>query len=288
MHDYRADKVKLTLVRCAKHANFKECDSCSTLRKAWLKLARDSQATPAAVDAAYDAFYKHHEEWRAEREEALTLKFESSSCRGGSVYQGDDKCGSHWLQLPVDPTGRDSKSGARSAYQFGIQGNVVPGEGGLQRFAVVPKSIRTGGNFGLMNLLLALERAQAMGRLQQHVTRLIRHTDGGPDTVSWVTHAFHWLLVYIGAFQEVLWFRFEAGHSHTELVDRLFALMKRLFEGQAANRALGMGDMLELWRAIKEEFKDCKEDSELVFDMGNGASSNRDEMSPQSGTLSLL
>ena len=30
---------------------------------------------------------------------------------------------------------------------------------------------------------------------------------------------FHWLLVWIGAFEELVWFRFDAGHSHTELAD---------------------------------------------------------------------
>ena len=35
--------------------------------------------------------------------------------------------------------------------------------------------------------------------------------DGGSDNVSALTHVFHWLLVYLGVFDEILWFRFEAG-----------------------------------------------------------------------------
>ena len=68
-----------------------------------------------------------------------------------------------------------------------------------------------GCNFGLTNLVMAIKRAKELNRLTINVDRLVRHTDGGPDNVAWVTHFFHWLLVYLGVFNEVLWFRFEAG-----------------------------------------------------------------------------
>ena len=60
--------------------------------------------------------------------------------------------------------------------------------------------------------------------LARSVFRLLRHTDGGPDNVAKLTHIFHWLLVYVGCWQEVIWFMFKAGHSHTEIADRLFSL----------------------------------------------------------------
>ena len=71
-------------------------------------------------------------------------------------------------------------------------------------------SLMLGCNFGLTNLVMALKRAKELNRLPMNVDRLVRHTDGGPDNVAWVTHFFHWLLVYLGIFNEVLWFRFEA------------------------------------------------------------------------------
>ena len=52
----------------------------------------------------------------------------------------------------------------------------------------------------------------------------------GADNASYVTHVVHWLLVYLGVFNEIVWFRFKAGHSHTEVADRLFSVIKRLFE----------------------------------------------------------
>ena len=132
--------------------------------------------------------------------------------------------------------GRYNKSTAKKAYHFAIQSNVICGEDGILRFAFVPKNIATGGNFGLTNLVLVIWRAHEKGLLKNHVKQLIRHTDGGPDNVTFPTHVLHWLLVYIGVFDSVLWFRFEAGHSHTELADRYFALIKKLFETDASSR----------------------------------------------------
>ena len=168
------------------------------------------------MDKAYLEVLLHNTLWGDDRATALKLKFESSRASSSTVYEGDDKCGSHWQSLPVDPSGRESKQGAKAAFQFSIQANVVYGQGGLSRFAITPKVVTTGGNFGLTNLIMALHRAKELGRLQPHVTGLYRHTGGGPDNLCQVTHLFHWLLVYIGCFQSIVWFRFEAGHSHTD------------------------------------------------------------------------
>ena len=113
--------------------------------------------------------------------------------------------------LPVDPTGRDGKNTAPYVYRFSVQGNVVCGQEGIIRFAILPKFVSTGGNFGLSNLIMTLWRACKKGRLKPHVKTLYRHTDGGSDNVSHVTHILHWLLVYLGVFDKIIWFRFEAG-----------------------------------------------------------------------------
>jgi hypothetical protein len=60
----------------------------------------------------------------------------------------DDKCGSFWCELPVVENGRDSKALAGNKYSFSVQANVICGDGGVQRFAIVPKNVQTGSNFG--------------------------------------------------------------------------------------------------------------------------------------------
>jgi hypothetical protein len=83
---------------------------------------------------------------------------------------------------------------------------------GVIRMAIVPKYVCTGGNFGLTNLLMALKRAKEAGRLKPNLKTLYRHTDGGSDNCNHMTHVFHWLLVYLGIFDKVVWFRFDAGY----------------------------------------------------------------------------
>ena len=48
-------------------------------------------------------------------------------------------------------------------------------------------------------------------------------------------------------------------HSHTEIADRLFSLMKRLFESDSAARVRGLGCPSELLEKLEETFKDCDE-----------------------------
>ena len=74
---------------------------------------------------------KFLDEWRSDRDTALKLKYESATRRSTSMYQGDDKCGSQWVELPVD--GRPTKDNAKYVFAFGIQANVIFGEGGLYR-----------------------------------------------------------------------------------------------------------------------------------------------------------
>ena len=100
-----------------------------------------------AVDRAYQEVLQHNIEWGDDRAIALKFKFASSTAQSTTLYEGDDKCGSHWQGLPVDPTGRESKQAAKATFQFSIQANVVYGQGGLSRFAITPKVVMTGGLF---------------------------------------------------------------------------------------------------------------------------------------------
>ena len=192
-----------------------------------------------------------------------------SKASSDAIYENDDKCGSHWQQLPVSEGGRTSKSLEGNTYEFAVQANVVCGDGGILRFAVVPKNVQTGGNFGLTNLIVTIHAAHQAGRLPPHVRRMYRHTDGGGDNVSYVTHVVHWLLVYLGIFDEIVWFRFEAGHSHTEIADRLFGIMKKLFETDDRTRAGRLATFPELFAKLEKEFDDCPEAKLFEYDFAN-------------------
>ena len=178
----------------------------------------------------YNDILEHWGEWTADRDVALALRRECFLMSATALYENDDKCGSWWLKLPVTASGRDSKDSAKHSFHFAVQCNAICGSGGLIRLTVVPKNVDCGSNFGLTNFIITLFRAKKMGRLPITMTRCYRHTDGGSDNVSHVTHLLHYLLVYLGVFQDIWWFRFQAGHSHTEISDRFFSLLKRVFD----------------------------------------------------------
>ena len=96
--------------------------------------------------------------------------------------------------------------------------------------------------------MLTLYRAWRKGRLPKNVAKLYRHTAGGPDNVAHVTHIVHGSMVWLGVFNDLEWFRFESGHSHIEIADRLFSLMKRLFETDSASRVRGVAEAKGLER----------------------------------------
>ena len=173
--------------------------------------ARNLACDPAHVQAMYERMLEHQQEWSADRGAALAIRRALEQADSSAIYECDDKCGSWWQSLPVDPTGRDGKKVVADLYHFSIQANVVCGKGGLIRFGFLPKHIGTGGNFGLTNFLMVLLRSFDRGRLGPNVKTIYRHTDGGSDNVSVVTHIMHWLLVYLGVADEIIWFRFESG-----------------------------------------------------------------------------
>ena len=176
-----------------------------------MQAATNLAADPAHVRAMYERMLEHQREWASDRAAALAIRRSLQQADQSAIYECDDKCGSYWQALPVDPTGRDGKRVTADLYHFSIQANVVCGEGGLIRFAFLPKHVATGGNFGLTNFLVTLSRAFDRGRLGPKVKTIYRHTDGGSDNVSIVTHVIHWLLVYLGVADEIIWIRFEAG-----------------------------------------------------------------------------
>ena len=264
-----SDPGRLKVSRSARHSKFPECDTCASCRDAYVNAAKNPSVDPALKEECYNALKKHQEEWAGDRKCALALRTGSFLPGSQDAYEQDDKCGSFWQQLPVNNTGRETKAGASRRYHFAVQANVVCGRAGTIRFAFVPKNISTGGNFGLTNLMMALYRAKAAGRLGVSVKRLLRHTDGGPDNCAAVTHLLHYCLVYLGCFEEVLWFRFEAGHSHTEVAERLFGIMKRLFESDSNKRVSGIGSFQRLEALLRDEFRDCPENFVTEFNLAN-------------------
>ena len=230
------DATRLTFGRSERHSKFPECTECQTRRDAYHAALRDPACAPEFVEEKKKDVLEHHGEWTADRDFALKLRRQHFLATTRALYEVDDKCGSWWQSLPVSQTGRLNKATAKQVYRFAIQSNAICGDDGILRFAFVPKNVSTGANFGLTNLVAVIWRAHEKGLLKPHVKQFIRHTDGGPDNVAFTTHVMHWLLVYIGVFDELLWFRFESGHSHTEISDRFFALLKKLFDTDASSR----------------------------------------------------
>ena len=87
-------------------------------------------------------------------------------------------------------------------------------------------------------------------------------TEGRTTCLSSLTF-FHWLLVFIGCWQEIWWFMFDAGHSHTEIADRLFET------DSSASVQGGIFSFEELEDRSKETFQKCPELKEIVYHFAN-------------------
>ena len=263
------DPNTLSFGRSERHSKFPECVQCQTRREAYLAAVRNPLSSPEVVKEKLDSVLEHQGEWTGDRQGALELRRAHFLNSTDTMYECDDKCGSWWQTLPVVSGGRYNKASVKNVYHFSIQCNSVCGTGGVVRFAFVPKNISTGSNFGLTNLLMAIWRAKEKGTLGSK-RKLIRHTDGGPDNLSYTSHILHWLLVYIGVFDEVLWFRFESGHSHTEIADRLFALLKKIFDTDSNVRvAKPVQSFAELESILQDKFSALPEEVLCEFNMAN-------------------
>ena len=71
--------------------------------------AHNLASDPARVEAAYAKMLEHQREWFSDRAAALAIRRAVEQADGSAVYECDDKCGSFWQALPVDPTGRNGK-----------------------------------------------------------------------------------------------------------------------------------------------------------------------------------
>ena len=171
-----ADPNKLKASRSARHSKFPECQNCQDRRKAWMDACQNLSSDKELVESLYAELLEHQKEWSSDRATALALRRSVFSRESRGIYECDDKCGSFWLALPVDWLGREGKSTAEYRFRFSIQGNVICGLEGVLRFAMVPKFVKTGGNFGLTNLLMTIWRAKEAGRLTDNVKTMYRHT----------------------------------------------------------------------------------------------------------------
>lgn len=272
--DSEEDAELVKVGRSANHSNFPSCTTCTTLEDDYVKTASNPLADPAVVAKKRDLWMAHQKKFMKCRHVARSYRYATYHVDSNARYECDDKCGSFWCKCPVCAGGRPTKFTATRNYEFAVQANVVCGPEGVMRLAIIPKTVSTGANFGISTLLLALWSAcrikDGVPTLSAKVWRLFRHTDGGPDNVSKLTHIFHWLLVYIGCWEEVVWFMFVAGHSHTEIADRLFSLMKKLFVTDSAARVKGgIYSFEELEDHLKKTFNNCPEMKEIVYHFAN-------------------
>lgn len=131
-----ADPSKLRMGRSAKHSHFPECNTCHRLRAVGIRLARDLGSSQEERDENYRERLEHNEEWSADRNIALEMRYESYRQDCPYVYEGDDKQGSHWSTFPVDETGRDSKDTTKAKLPFSVQANVFCGPNGKIRVSL--------------------------------------------------------------------------------------------------------------------------------------------------------
>ena len=131
-----SDPSKLRLGRSPRHSHFPECNTCHRLRTVGIKLARDMGSSQEARDKNHQERLAHNEEWSADRNVALEMKYESYREDCPYVYEGDDKQGSHWSTFPVDAAGRDSKDTSKAKLPFSVQANVFCGPNGKIRVSL--------------------------------------------------------------------------------------------------------------------------------------------------------
>ena len=93
--------------------------------------ARNLAADPALVQAKYQRMLEHQKEWSSDRGAALAIRRALEQADSSAIYECDDKCGSFWCKLPVDPSGRHDKAAAKAVYNFAVQANVVAGAQGV-------------------------------------------------------------------------------------------------------------------------------------------------------------
>ena len=70
-----------------------------------MNAARDLSSDPAYVQAMYEEMLEHQRAWSSDRAAALAIRRSLEQADRTGIYQCDDKCGSYWQSLPVDPTG---------------------------------------------------------------------------------------------------------------------------------------------------------------------------------------
>ena len=132
------DSTKLKVKRSARHSNFPECNDCKRLRAAYLDVMTTAGSSQTRRDSALFALKAHMLTWQADRKVAIQFKDHASGMGRETCYECDDKCGSQWLMLPVASDGRDTKDLAKYKFDFALQSNNVVGNGGCNRFVVVP------------------------------------------------------------------------------------------------------------------------------------------------------
>jgi hypothetical protein len=75
-------------------------------------------------------------------------------------------------------------------------------------------------------------------------------------------------------------------HSHTEIADRLFSLMKRLFESDSRARVGGIGSVESLAQGIQAEFETCPESFVMDYNWANwNLEQWLSQMTPVDGSL---
>jgi hypothetical protein len=263
-HPPGTPSVMLQLKHRANHSNFGACTKCSEAKTAWKELRKARHLyTHAQLMEMRPRIFKHALDMRRERRLGVQL-FLDALGRSNTNAEYDDKCGSEYAHTPSPPGGReDGDVATRFKYRTALHGNLFEGE--LHRISIVPPNLRTGANFGCtayLGGLYEMSKQKLLGENQ------IRQTDSGPDNEAVITHAFHWLLVHVGAINKLIWNRGAPKHSHNK-ADRVNSMMKEIIWPRSGADAGGVQTPWDFEHVVRKALQTQKCIPQLAWHLVN-------------------
>ena len=257
-------RVMYKLLERPNHSNFAQCKTCGQNEQDMTR-AVENRAPRDVRKAIMQKQMEHITKVNAER--AAISEWANDAVRSSKlVFTLDDKCGSHWLFLPMPKDMRDRKdTAAHWSYRQCLQNNSWPGAGNF--LSIVPPMLQVGANFGCTGFVSTLYHLIESNKLAPDVEIIFRQTDRGPDNNTAITHALHTLLVREGVAQKICWTALEAGHSHNG-ADKTFNDSKMLFYPRPGVGP-GCASPFEFAASLEEGLKQMNGGCQVLWQLAN-------------------
>ena len=257
-------RTMYTLLERPNHSNFAQCKKCGQNEREM------TQAVANRAQRGVRAAIMQQQIWhiaKVNAERAAISEWANDAVRSSSiVFTVDDKCGSHWLHLPMPTNMRDRKDTAsRWSYRGGLQNNSWPGAGNF--LSIVPPMLQVGANFGCTGFAVTLYHLIERKKLAPTVEVIFRQTDRGPDNNAAITHAVHTTLIREGVAQKMYWVALEAGHSHNS-ADKTFNDSKMIFYPRTGTGP-GCASPFEYAASLEEGLKQMNGGCEVLWQLTN-------------------